>query len=114
MARFAATELACAADGSAAATLDGRLRTMALGAVRRGLVAAFGKDGAAPGACTDCGGRGRLLRREAAEVETVVGRVEMEMSRFACREGGRSWRPRESLLETSYGRADGCCARRRS
>ena len=47
----------------------------------------------------DCGGRGRLLPRERAGVETVVGRVEMEMSRFACRECGRSWRPREGLLD---------------
>lgn len=36
MARCAAAELTHAADGSEAATLDGRLRTMALGAARLG------------------------------------------------------------------------------
>ena len=128
MTRCAAAELACSAGGSpgeSAATLDGRLRTLALVAARRGLEAAYGKDGSSPGACPGCGGRPRLLRRERTGTETALGRVEMEMARFACRECGRSWRPREKSLgvegsmtpsarrlasvagsETSYAKAD--------
>ena len=100
MARFAALELACSESGSApAALLDRRLREVALESARRGLGAACGKDDTAPGTCPDCGGRTRLSRRGKAAVETVVGTVRVEMARRACRECGRSWRPRERLLD---------------
>ena len=100
MARFATLELACSEPGSApAALLDSRLRAVALESARRGLGVACGKDDTAPGTCPDCGGRTRLSRREKAAVETVVGAVRVEMARRACRECGRSSRPRERLLD---------------
>ncbi len=100
MAKFAAAELACSEPGSApAALLDRRLREVALESARRGLGAACGKDDTAPGTCPDCGGRTRLSRRGKAAVETVAGTVRVEMARRACRECGRSWRPRERLLD---------------
>ena len=100
MARFATLELACSEPGSApAALLDHRLRAVALESARRGLGVACGRDDTAPGTCPDCGGRTRLSRREKAAVETVVGAVRVEMARRACRECGRSSRPRERLLD---------------
>ena len=100
MARFATLELACSEPGSApAALLDRRLRAAALESARRGLGVACGRDDTAPGTCPDCGGRTRLSRREKAAVETVVGAVRVEMARRACRECGRSSRPRERLLD---------------
>ena len=127
MARLARAELACSGTGAeSAALLDRRLRSAALESARRGLRAAYGKDDAAPGPCPRCGGRSRLSRRGKASVDTVLGSVPVEMARRACRECGRSWRPRERLLgiegsmtpsarrlaslagsEASYARADG-------
>ena len=100
MARFAVAEMACSGSGgSHAALLDGRLRSEALEAARLGLRAAYGRDDSAPGPCPTCGGRDRLVRVEKPRIETALGSVRAEMVRRGCRECGRSWRPRERLLD---------------
>ena len=100
MTRFAKAEKACCGSGrSHVALLDGRLRSAALETARLGLELAYGEDDAAPGACPACRGRARLVRVEKPRVETVLGSVPVEMARRGCRECGRSWRPRERLLD---------------
>ena len=98
--RLAARELERCGSGSRdAALLDMRLRAEGLELLRQALEAAYGKDGAAPGGCPDCGGRTRLLRVEKGRVETVLGSVSVEMARRQCRECGRSSRPRARRLD---------------
>ena len=86
-------------DGRHPALADGRLRAVALEAMRAGLGEAYGGDGTATGGCRWCGGATRLLRRERAWVDTALGRVRVEMARHRCGSCGRSSRPREGELD---------------
>ncbi len=66
---------------------------------RREVDAAMAKFAAAELACSEAGAESAaLLDRRLRSVDTVLGSVPVEMARRACRECGRSWRPRERLL----------------